>query len=199
MLSLRAGLVIVDQENLRLIYFTTFEYLERHGPDHFPNAQKMIALSCLTYLQFHTFREEERSGEIQPDAKGANNIEVNHPYDGTLAEASTGEKDRPESAEDKLIKSKDWLEHSKEANCKNEGIGEEDENKCCSKGSCDDSINEYEGLKPFSIVFKGTILLNMPLTSGPVMLSTIPIQVSVRRSWIFSVMVTTSRAHSPSF
>ena len=75
----------------------------------------MIALSCLTYLQFHTFRKEECPGEIQPDPKGANNIEVNHPYDGTLAEASTGEKDRSESAEDKLIKSKDWLEHSKEA------------------------------------------------------------------------------------
>lgn len=145
-ISACAGLVIVDQENLRLIYFTTFEYLERHGPNHFPNAQKMIALSYLTYLQFHTFREEERSGEIQPDAKGANNIEVNHPYDGTLAKASTGEKDRSESAEDKLIDFKDWLEHSKEANCKSEGTGEEEE-KCCSKGSCDDSINEYEGLK----------------------------------------------------
>ena len=39
-ISACAGLVIVDQENLRLIYFTTFEYLERHGPEHFPNTQK---------------------------------------------------------------------------------------------------------------------------------------------------------------
>ena len=152
-ISACAGLVIVDQENLRLIHFTTLEYLKRHGPDRFPNAQQMIALSCLTYLQFHTFREEECPGEIQPDAKGAINNEVNYPHDVTLAEASTREKDWSESAEDALIKSEDWLEHSKDANCKNEGIGEEeekseeDEDECYSKGGGDDGINECEGLR----------------------------------------------------
>ena len=47
-----------------------------------------------------------------------------------------------------------------------------------AKGAVMIASMNMKGLKPFSIVFKGTLLLNMPLTSGPAMLSTIPIQVS---------------------
>ena len=44
-----------DHEILRLVHYTTQEYLERTKTKHFPEAQKYMASSCLTYLLFDVF------------------------------------------------------------------------------------------------------------------------------------------------
>ena len=59
--SVCASLVIVDTDHhlrgpvLRLVHYTTQEYLRRTGVIHFPNAAETIASSCLTYLIFDIF------------------------------------------------------------------------------------------------------------------------------------------------
>ena len=49
-----AGLVIIDEETqiIRLIHYTTQEYLTRNGDKILPSAQQDIAVSCLTYLLY---------------------------------------------------------------------------------------------------------------------------------------------------
>ena len=49
-----AGLVIVDEETqiIRLVHYTTQEYLRRNGDRMLPSAQQEIAVSCLTYLLY---------------------------------------------------------------------------------------------------------------------------------------------------
>ena len=49
-----AGLVIVDEETqiIRLVHYTTQEYLRRNGDRMLPSAQQDIAVSCLTYLLY---------------------------------------------------------------------------------------------------------------------------------------------------
>ena len=49
-----AGLVIVDEETqiIRLVHYTTQEYLRRNGDRVLPSAQQDIAVSCLTYLLY---------------------------------------------------------------------------------------------------------------------------------------------------
>ncbi|KAJ7453113.1 ankyrin repeat-containing domain protein [Mycena latifolia] len=56
-LSVCAGLVIVDDADdlVRLIHYTTQDYLERVQADGFPRAQTEIASVCITYLSFKVF------------------------------------------------------------------------------------------------------------------------------------------------
>ena len=53
-----AGLVVVDPESgiIRLVHYTTQDYLERIGTEWNPDAQLNIARTCLTYLSFDTFK-----------------------------------------------------------------------------------------------------------------------------------------------
>jgi hypothetical protein len=52
LISVCLGLVTVDRDSkiIRLIHHTTQEYLERKGSEHFPDAETVIAVTCLTYL-----------------------------------------------------------------------------------------------------------------------------------------------------
>jgi ankyrin repeat protein len=56
-LDVCAGLVTVEGESeiVRLIHYTTQEYFERTWPSWFPNAQKNITETCLTYLSLDSF------------------------------------------------------------------------------------------------------------------------------------------------
>ncbi|KAI9665887.1 MAG: hypothetical protein M1821_003822 [Bathelium mastoideum] len=56
--SLCAGLVTIDEESniVRLTHHTTQEYFERVRLEWSPNAQEEIAIICLTYLSFDTFK-----------------------------------------------------------------------------------------------------------------------------------------------
>ena len=53
------GLVTVDQESqeVRLVHETTQAYLENRRQIYFPNAQQVIAVTCLTYLSFDIFEK----------------------------------------------------------------------------------------------------------------------------------------------
>jgi ankyrin repeat protein len=57
-ISVCAGLVAIDEESniIRLVHYTTQEYFERVRLEWTPGAQKEIAIACLTYLSFDTFR-----------------------------------------------------------------------------------------------------------------------------------------------
>jgi hypothetical protein len=57
MVSVCCGLVTVDKESdiIRLVHYTTQEYFERTQKQWFPNADDDIAVTCVTYLSFHTF------------------------------------------------------------------------------------------------------------------------------------------------
>lgn len=52
-----AGLVIVEEDTrcLRLVHYTTQEYLRQNGGNHLVAAQQDIAISCLTYLLYEEF------------------------------------------------------------------------------------------------------------------------------------------------
>ncbi|KAJ7453133.1 ankyrin repeat-containing domain protein [Mycena latifolia] len=56
-LAVCAGLVIVDEADdlVRLIHYTTQDYLDRIQADTFPEAQTEIASVCITYLTFEVF------------------------------------------------------------------------------------------------------------------------------------------------
>ncbi|KAL9625602.1 MAG: hypothetical protein Q9160_000315 [Pyrenula sp. 1 TL-2023] len=60
MVSVCAGLVIVDQESdiIRLVHYTTQEYFERTAKVLFPDAQRDITEICVTYLSFGAFEEK---------------------------------------------------------------------------------------------------------------------------------------------
>ncbi|KAI9770937.1 MAG: hypothetical protein M1840_002641 [Geoglossum simile] len=55
--SVCAGLVTVDQESdiIRLVHYTTQEYFERIRTTRFPDAQTIIATTCLLYISFNAF------------------------------------------------------------------------------------------------------------------------------------------------
>jgi ankyrin repeat protein len=55
--SVCAGLVIVDKESdiIRLAHYTAQDYFERTQMSSFPNAQRDIAATCVTYLSFDVF------------------------------------------------------------------------------------------------------------------------------------------------
>jgi hypothetical protein len=55
--SVCAGLITVDKESniIRLVHYTTQEYLERVRESWIPDAQQEIASTCLTYLSFRSF------------------------------------------------------------------------------------------------------------------------------------------------
>lgn len=55
--SVCAGLVTVDEESdiVRLVHYTTQEYFERTQFLWFPEAQTVIATTCVTYLSFDAF------------------------------------------------------------------------------------------------------------------------------------------------
>lgn len=57
-ISVCAGLVTIDEESniIRLVHYTTQEYFERVHLEWNPGAQEEIAVACLTYLSFDTFR-----------------------------------------------------------------------------------------------------------------------------------------------
>jgi hypothetical protein len=57
-ISVCAGLVTVDKERdiVRLVHYTTQEYFEHVRLKWNPGAQEVIAVACLTYLSFDTFR-----------------------------------------------------------------------------------------------------------------------------------------------
>lgn len=59
MVSVCAGLVTVDKGSsvIRLVHYTTQEYLERTRQQWFPNADSVITTACITYLSFSTFEE----------------------------------------------------------------------------------------------------------------------------------------------
>jgi hypothetical protein len=74
-ISVCAGLVIVDEESniIRLVHYTTQEYFEQIRESWNPNAQQEIALTCLTYLSFNTFR----SGSCPIDGQFKRRLEQN--------------------------------------------------------------------------------------------------------------------------
>lgn len=57
MVSVCAGLVTVDEEShiIRLVHYTTQEYLERTQKQWFPTAEDEILKVCLNYMSFSTF------------------------------------------------------------------------------------------------------------------------------------------------
>jgi hypothetical protein len=52
------GLVVVDGESniVRLVHYTAQQYFENALPSWSPEAHRNIALTCITYLCFDTFR-----------------------------------------------------------------------------------------------------------------------------------------------
>ena len=65
-------------EILRLVHYSTQEYLERTKTKYFPNAQQYLASTCLTYLLFDVF-----SGALCPQADASKN-QVWHEAKGFL-------------------------------------------------------------------------------------------------------------------
>ena len=59
LVSVCAGLVTIDQKSniIRLVHYTTQQYFERTRMVRFPDAQTIIATTCLTYLSFDVFAE----------------------------------------------------------------------------------------------------------------------------------------------
>jgi Ankyrin repeats (3 copies)/Ankyrin repeats (many copies) len=57
MVSVCAGLVTIDKESdiIRLVHYTTQKYFERTQRDWFPDAQRDITTTCVTYLSFNAF------------------------------------------------------------------------------------------------------------------------------------------------
>ncbi|KAK6519303.1 hypothetical protein TWF281_003138 [Arthrobotrys megalospora] len=78
MVSVCAGLVTFDKESqiIRLVHYTTQDYLERTGSYWFPNAQRDIARACITYLSFATFE----TGFCLTDEKYDTRIRLNPFY-----------------------------------------------------------------------------------------------------------------------
>ncbi|KAF3031163.1 hypothetical protein E8E12_000410 [Didymella heteroderae] len=72
-LSVCAGLVTVDEESqvIRLVHYTTQDYLEGIREKWNPNAQQDIASTCLTYLCFEPFRR----GSCPSDAEFESRLE----------------------------------------------------------------------------------------------------------------------------
>lgn len=59
MVSACAGLVVIDQQKsiIRLVHYTTQDYLERTLEARYPRAQRNICETCITYLSFEIFED----------------------------------------------------------------------------------------------------------------------------------------------
>lgn len=53
-----AGLIIVDEETIRLVHYTTQEYFRRNDGKAAVASQQDIAISCLTYLLYEEFGDD---------------------------------------------------------------------------------------------------------------------------------------------
>lgn len=72
-----AGLVTVEnsQQTVRLVHYSTQEFLRQTGDVYFPDAQRDIATGCLTYLLYDSFGEGWRS-----NYPGTHNVAQQHPF-----------------------------------------------------------------------------------------------------------------------
>jgi ankyrin repeat protein len=70
-LSVCAGLVTVDEESqiIRLVHYTTQEYLEGIRENWHPRAQQEIASTCLTYLCFEPFKSSPCANEDELESR----------------------------------------------------------------------------------------------------------------------------------
>ena len=77
--SVCAGLVTVDEEGgiIRLVHYTTQEYLERTQKEWFPTAEFDITASCVTYLLFSVFE----NGPCSTDSRFEERMLLNPLYD----------------------------------------------------------------------------------------------------------------------
>jgi hypothetical protein len=77
--SICAGLVTVDEESgiVRLVHYTTQAYFERTRRHWFPNGERDIAITCVTYLSFDKFG----SGFSQTDAEFEERLRSSLLYD----------------------------------------------------------------------------------------------------------------------
>ena len=58
LISVCAGLVLVDQsDKVKLVHYTAQEYLQQNSEDLLPEFPLIIAMSCLTCLQYNTFKQ----------------------------------------------------------------------------------------------------------------------------------------------
>lgn len=82
MISVFAGLVIVDEESniIRLVHYTTQEYLDRTKGKWFPNAGKDMTMICITYISFDIFE----SGFCLTDERFEERLQLN-PFYGYAA------------------------------------------------------------------------------------------------------------------
>jgi hypothetical protein len=57
LVSVCAGLVIIDNESqiIRLVHYTTQEYLEKVGNERFPAGESEITRDCIAYLSMDVF------------------------------------------------------------------------------------------------------------------------------------------------
>ncbi|KAK1762458.1 ankyrin repeat-containing domain protein [Phialemonium atrogriseum] len=80
MVSVCAGLVTVDEDGasgvIRLVHYTTQEYLERTKSHWFPNAENDITQTCIAYLSFSEFE----SGFCQTDDEFEERLHSNNLY-----------------------------------------------------------------------------------------------------------------------
>ncbi len=79
MVSVCAGLVTVDEESgiIRLVHYTTQEYLERTQKQWFPDAESAITTTCVTYLSFIVFE----TGFCTTDRQFEERLRLNPLYD----------------------------------------------------------------------------------------------------------------------
>src|SRR5271156_6177056 len=79
MVSACAGLVTIDEESeiIRLVHYTTQEYFERTQMILFPDAQRDIARTCVTYLLFDAFE----TGFCPTDEEFEVRLQLNPLYD----------------------------------------------------------------------------------------------------------------------
>ena len=77
--SICAGLVTIDEESsiVRLVHYTTQEYFKRTRNFWFSNAQRDIAVTCITYLSFNVFE----SGFCPTDNEFEARLQLNPLYD----------------------------------------------------------------------------------------------------------------------
>ena len=76
--SVCAGLITIDTQSdvVRLVHYTTQEYLERTEKDWFPKAETYITMTCITYLSF----KDCESGFCQTDEEFEKRLQLNPLY-----------------------------------------------------------------------------------------------------------------------
>jgi len=97
--SVCAGLVTVDEESdiVRLVHYTTQEYFERTWTSWFPDTQRYIATTCVTYLTFDAFA----AGFCPTDEEFETRLQLNPLYD--YAARNWGHHARATSAVEQLV------------------------------------------------------------------------------------------------